>query len=162
MNKSKKWYKRQKQTVGVVYLLRCDSGATYIGATTNSLQKRLEQQWVLSKVRDSSKLCQEMRLFSDRDQWQIETIYTCKEGDNLAEKEQYFINLFAPSLNMISSPGVHRNNFVKGCYKGGVNYQERWWPTKKALWEEKGKVLYNTFKTRLFRGFSIKGALGDE
>ena len=49
----------------------------------------------------------------------------------------------------------------KGCYKGGLIYNEKWYPTKLALWKELGQVPLGTFKTRLYRGKTMSEALGD-
>lgn len=146
-----RWYERQKNA-GVVYGLYIN-GLLYVGSTTNSLKKRLWQHRAgnLASTREAVKNTEGPIV--------IFLLEQLKKGDSRYEREQFWIDDLKPDLN--KQAAVRRRPKATGVYKGGVEFEGVFYPTKLALWRARGKVPYGTFRSRQNRNpNNIAYALG--
>ncbi len=135
----RKWYYNQKHT-GSVYLLTIDK-ETYVGSTTNSLSKRLWQHKHGKHFKD---------LIASAKVVTIELLEQVKRNQDRLQIEQKWIEKLNPTLNQVRAYQLPWE--PKGCYKGGVEYNGEWFPTKLALWEKYGNGMpLGTFKSRYHR-----------
>lgn len=149
----RRWYQRQKASnfgfEGYVYAIITDiNSETYVGATTNSLIKRLQQHRAGGNC-VTSKVAHEIS--------ELILLEEVLLGEDLEEAEKKWIAFIKPSINIAFNREKKVN---KNCYKGGITCREVWYPTRKALWEALGRVPYGTFKTRLHRGKDLEVSLG--
>jgi predicted GIY-YIG superfamily endonuclease len=134
-----KWYERQRN-FGLVYKLTIGP-ETYVGSTRNSLSKRLWQH-------KSGSVRVVKNAYAEHKTMEIELLEEVGPNDNLRQKEQAWIERLRPSLNLSNAESKDERCH---SYKGGVWYKDKWYPTRKLLWQEHGKVPYNTFKVRLHK-----------
>jgi hypothetical protein len=143
------WYNRQRG-IPKIYLLT-DGENFYIGSTTNSLHKRLWQhKAITSRTRE---------LFN-WDRAEISLLEEVVNRNTTKEIEQKWISTLQPNLNKHAA-FKKKSPLEPRIYKGGITHDGEFFPTLKALWEAKGKVPYNTFKTRIHRGMTLSKALGN-
>lgn len=142
----REWYYRQKNS-GIVYLLTID-GETYVGSTTNSLNKRLYQHRTHSYLGE---------LLGTAKSVKIEELERATKPSELRELEQKWIETLSPTINKNAALAV---SAAKKCYKGGVKWGGQWFPTKLDVWKQYGKTPLGTFKSRLWRYNNLDYALG--
>lgn len=92
------WYTRQKNPLGVIYrITNVVTGDTYIGRTTNSLKKRLQQHFSIASKRKSP-------LYQNICEWgkecfEIEAVFIGTPYSDLDEEERKAVAKFNPNLN---------------------------------------------------------------
>lgn len=101
-NKDKQadWYARQKNPNGVIYrITHMPSGAFYVGSTTNSPRKRLQQHKAASKDVNKDQLLYMHMREHDLGDYYVEVLHTCSADDFLHDVESSFIYELQPDLN---------------------------------------------------------------
>lgn len=144
------WYNKQRGPLKI-YLLT-DGFYSYVGSTRNSLEKRKWQHRAVgSLTRDKI----------DWDKAEIKVLEETSDFLSRKSREQKWIDALAPNLNQVRAEKAEKSD-LPPIYKGGIIFENVFYPTKKALWEAHGKVRFGTFKSRYFRFKNIKYALGLE
>lgn len=149
MNESvNKWYRKQKNH-GLIYKVVIGEDV-YVGATTNSLKKRLWQH----RAKGSSL----RSLGYDTDTASIELLEKLQSVKKLREREQYWIDKLKPIINV--KQAVRRKVIAEFAWKGGITVNGKWYRTRKEAWKKLGKVAYGTLKSRYHRTGDFLYALG--
>lgn len=97
-------YYKNKCPSGQVYmLLNVVTGDCYIGKTTNSLNKRWHQhKTAANDERRKAPVYVNMREWGD-ECFDIKCLHECSPDEDVAEREQYFLEEYQPSLNVRSA-----------------------------------------------------------
>ena len=148
---SKRWYNKQKNN-GIIFLITFPTEDTYVGYTTNSLQKRLHQFFS-----DNNKLSSFVKSFK-KEQVDIIPLQYITDQSKVKEVKQYWIDVISPTLN--KQLKQHKQEGLKK--RRNIVYKNKTYVTKVALWRAVGKVPLNTFKARLRRTGDLEYALGDK
>lgn len=144
----KHYYKTKAKGYVRIYALMSGDTVLYVGSTTNYLPKRLWQH----KAKGSKTRV----IFEENNNVYIKLLSECSPKDR-GEEENKYISKYMTEYNKHFAKRVRQ---VKECYKGGIHFEDKWYPSKLALWKDRGVTEYNTFKTRLHRKGDIFYALG--
>lgn len=142
------WYNRQRGALKV-YLLT-DGFYSYVGSTRNSLEKRKWQHRAVGSIT------------RDKIDWSKAEFKILEESFNFnsrKELEQKWIDILAPNLNKARAEKEEPTN-LPPIYKGGILFDDVFYPTKKALWEAMGRLPFGTFKSRYHMSKDIRYSLG--
>lgn len=146
----RQWYERQKASnkgyAGYVYGLILEGEESYVGSTTNSLNKRLWQHNAGGISATRGRLIVELI--------ELETVDL---GEDLRQKEQEWIDILRPSLNTVCA---RKRSFVARISKYGATIDGVKYKSLADMHRHLGKVPLGTMKSRLHRGSDVKGALG--